>query len=227
MFVKATPKKKARSRVTVAEPERRIPAQDRSRRRLERVLESAAVVFAEQGYEAATMEAIAERAETSIGSIYQFFTNKAAVYDELTRRYHARIKLLFDTLLAGPMIERPWTEVIDAGVDTLAAFTASDPGFRAVWRGLHLSPTVVAEGEAINRAFARRVEEVLTAKLPNLPPRQRSLVATMVVEIVTAMLIRTARAADEDGLALMTETKTVLRRYLAPFAETNAAPGSR
>ena len=56
--------------------ERRVPVQERSKKRLEAILEAAARLFAGSGYEQTTMEGIAEAAGTSIGSVYQFFPNK-------------------------------------------------------------------------------------------------------------------------------------------------------
>src|SRR5271163_3338078 len=79
---------------------RKTPVQARSRERVERILDAAAVVFADAGYEAATTEAIAERAGTSIGSLYQFFPNKRALFDGVARRHLERGSELFDALLA-------------------------------------------------------------------------------------------------------------------------------
>src|SRR6202011_4219225 len=75
---------------------RRVPTQDRSRQRVERILDAAARTFAEVGFEAATTETIAERAGTSIGSVYQFFPNKKALYDAIASRYLDRTRRLFD-----------------------------------------------------------------------------------------------------------------------------------
>lgn len=197
---------------------RRIPTQDRSKKRVERILDGAAHVFAEEGYEAATMEGIAARAETSIGSIYQFFPNKLAVFTALARHYHAKLRVFFDMLLAGPLLERPWRDILDDGIDALAMFHEQEVGFRAVWVGLQLTEQVIAEGEAINREFAKRIETVLGPKLPGLPPRMRPVVSTMMVEILTAMLIVSARRPSE-GKALLAETKELLKRYLAPYEQ--------
>ncbi|HEY8078651.1 MAG TPA: TetR/AcrR family transcriptional regulator, partial [Labilithrix sp.] len=128
------------------EPPRRIPAQARSRERVERIVEAAAHVFAEEGYEAATMEAIAERAETSIGSIYQFFPNKLAVFHALARRYLDRVRAMMDLMMQGPLLEAAWPDILDASVDAWARFHENDPGFHAVWAGMHLTEQVVSEG---------------------------------------------------------------------------------
>jgi len=212
MFVNRRTSKKPTS---VAEG-RRVPTQERSRQRVERILDAAAQVFAGQGHDAATMEAIAAKAETSIGSIYQFFPNKAAVFDALVVRYHDTIRVFLDALLTGPVMDRPWAEIIDSAIDAIAQLHETDPGFRAVWVGMHVTETVVSEGEALNRELARRVAIVFGHKLPKLPRRRRLFVSTMVVEIVSAMLILSARRPGE-GRAIMAETKTLLHLYLAPY----------
>lgn len=42
---------------------------------------AAASLFAEAGYEATTMAAVAERAHSSIGNVYKYFANKEALFD--------------------------------------------------------------------------------------------------------------------------------------------------
>src|ERR1051325_4120912 len=64
------------------EPRRR-PRQVRAELTRERILDAAAHVFAEHGYAAGTTNRIAERARTSIGSLYQYFPNKDAILAEL------------------------------------------------------------------------------------------------------------------------------------------------
>src|SRR5689334_22408316 len=103
MFVNR--KKSSSEQKTVADPGRRVPTQERSRQRVERILDSAARMFAVEGYEATSMEAIAAHADTSIGSIYQFFPNKKAVYQGLLARYHETLKTWFDTLLESTLLE--------------------------------------------------------------------------------------------------------------------------
>src|ERR1700739_936651 len=66
---------------------RRIPQQDRGERRVAELLEAAAAEFAEVGYGAATMKAIAKRAGASIGAVYQYFPDKQAVVRALRNKY--------------------------------------------------------------------------------------------------------------------------------------------
>src|SRR6185436_6662896 len=105
---------------------RRVPTQERAKKRVERIIDAASHVFADEGYDAATMEAIAARAETSIGSIYQFFPNKISIFNALSRHYHEKVRAFFDLLLGGPLLDRPWGELLDAAIDALVLFHQQD-----------------------------------------------------------------------------------------------------
>src|SRR5262245_30661469 len=101
---------------------------------MERILDAAAMLFAEQGYDAATTEAIAERAGTSIGSVYQFFPNKVAIFNAIALRYLEQVRALFGSIVS-PSLD--WRELIDKSIDAFAALNRNEPGFRAIllnWR---------------------------------------------------------------------------------------------
>jgi len=232
MFVKSAKKNISKTakkplKTEIEDPSRRVPAQERSKQRVTRILDAAALEFAERGYDPTTMEGIAARAETSIGSIYQFFPNKLALFHALAHTYTEKLRVLFDSVLTASLATLPWTDVLDASIDAFAAFHASDPGFRAVWLSMHLTEEVVTEGEALNREFANRVAEWIALAVPNVPKAKRGLVALMIVELISAMLILSARRPG-DATDIMAETKVVMRRYLEPYvvgeslaAETN------
>ena len=62
---------------------RKIPVQERSMRTWRFILEAAAQVFAEHGYEGTSTNLIAERAGFSVGTIYEYFPNKDVLLSEL------------------------------------------------------------------------------------------------------------------------------------------------
>ena len=57
---------------------RRTPKQKRGQQRVEQILDAAARLIVAEGYENVSTNAIAKEANTSIGSLYQFFPNKDA-----------------------------------------------------------------------------------------------------------------------------------------------------
>ena len=203
---------------------RRVPTQDRSRQRVERILDAAAGVFADVGIEAATTEAIAAKAGTSIGSLYQFFPNKKALFYAIVARYTGRVRDVFDAIVAPT--GRSWIELLDLGIDALDTFHRTDPGFRAILRNWSSSEFLEAD-DAINSEFARRIEAVLARHAPALTPAHRAVVAEIVVEATSAMLILSARRDSKHGALVIVEGKAMLHRYLAPYARMPAGSAKR
>ena len=71
------------------------PQREPGKRRVAALLEAAAAVFRERGFEAATMAEIAARAEAPIGSLYRFFPNKEALGEALLQQYAERLEQAF------------------------------------------------------------------------------------------------------------------------------------
>jgi len=65
---------------------RRQAKQERARETVEIILEAAARVLLDQGYARATPNRIAQKAGVSVGTLYEYFANKEAVFDALIRR---------------------------------------------------------------------------------------------------------------------------------------------
>ena len=65
---------------------RRQAKQERSRETVEALLEAAARVLQERGYTGATTNRIAEVAGASVGTLYEYFANKEAVYEALIQQ---------------------------------------------------------------------------------------------------------------------------------------------
>ena len=74
-------KSRPRFKRQAVEPRRR-PGKER----VAALMEAAASVIAERGYEAATMAEIAARANALVGSLYHFFPNKEVLAEALIRR---------------------------------------------------------------------------------------------------------------------------------------------
>src|ERR1700751_1502800 len=80
--------------------EAKPPRRARGHARVASLLEAASAEFAERGYAATTMTAIAARAESSIGSLYQFFPTKEQIAATLIEQHVTEIEAMFDSLRA-------------------------------------------------------------------------------------------------------------------------------
>src|ERR1700691_575677 len=79
----------------------RSPKRERGKQRVAALLQAAAELLAEKGYDAATMTEIAARAGAPIGSLYQFFPAKEALADTLVQNYVALLAADLEALEAG------------------------------------------------------------------------------------------------------------------------------
>ena len=186
---------------------------------MERILLVAGQVFAEKGFDAATTEEIADRAEVSIGSLYQYFPNKDALFEAIADQYLARAQEVFELhLTAAVAAGATWQEVIDRAIDAFDYLQRNEMGFRAVWMNWTRSSRFLVAGAALNAEFAERTGTVLAMHAPALSPQRRHLVATMIIEVISGMLFAAIRLGDELGREIVAETKVLLGRYLAPIA---------
>jgi AcrR family transcriptional regulator len=186
---------------------------------MEQILDGAAQVFAERGYDAATTDEIARVAGTSIGSVYQFFPNKLALFNAMTIRYVERARALFETFMTPAVLEEPWEELLVRAIEGFASLNRTEPGFRALLVNWRMSADLLFADDDVNREFARRAESVLAARAPGLSPARRARVATIIIEVISAMLLLCVRRPKEDADLILDETKTLLIGYLRPLVQ--------
>jgi AcrR family transcriptional regulator len=117
----------------------RQPRQERSRHRVESILDVALELVVEQGAEALAMREIARRAQVQISSIYQYFPSKAHIIRELAKRNLARVRLLLQDevqrLLAEFHGRPPVRAAVNRLVDAYFAHYRDQPDALAVWAG--------------------------------------------------------------------------------------------
>lgn len=80
---------------------RKMPIQARSRRMVEAILDAAADVLTERGHAATSTNLVAERAGVSVGSLYQYFPNKAALIAALHARHSRQMAQVIAGVLSG------------------------------------------------------------------------------------------------------------------------------
>jgi AcrR family transcriptional regulator len=199
--------------------------QARGQQRIELILDIAAQVFAEVGFEAATTNAIAARAGISPGSLYQFFPNKDAIAETLADGFVERLRTT--QAIFGPEIEvLPLDELIDHIVDPLVAFHVSHPGFQALFSGSIVSPRLAGATQGFLQAVVRRAEAMLAVRAPNMSPERRARCARVSVELVRALLPLGVAADPTERDAVVVELKAAQRGYLAPLLRGSDSPGA-
>jgi len=86
------------------QPPKKRPKQQRSRVTVEAILEAAGQVLVSLGPLKATTHKIADRAGVSVGTLYQYFPNKEAVFAELLKQHREQVlnELVHNVMQANP-----------------------------------------------------------------------------------------------------------------------------
>jgi len=199
---------------------RPIPSQSRSRDRVERLLDSAAAVFAETGYESATTNAIAERAGVSIGSLYRYFPDKQAMLRALAERHLGQVRALYDRLLNEDAVYLPLPVLIDRLVDPFLALYLETPAYAHLLLASDGCADIAAATSCSEKETIDRLASLFRRVFPKLGQERSRLVAATCKASVRAM-IATASAKDHpaDRRSLVAEMKRMLRVYLESLAE--------
>ncbi|MBW1831919.1 MAG: TetR/AcrR family transcriptional regulator, partial [Deltaproteobacteria bacterium] len=119
---------------------RRRPSQERSRDRVERILDATAALLGGTPVDKITTAAIAEQAGVPIGSVYQYFPNKLAVLAELARRVMEQVDATTASLMAEDFGVLPWDQAIDRAIDATIQGYAGQPGYLRLLLSIRPTP---------------------------------------------------------------------------------------
>jgi AcrR family transcriptional regulator len=194
---------------------RRQPVQERSRRRVERILTAAIELLDEGGSDAVTTRAIAARADVPVATLYQFFPNREAILEEVLLDY----------------LDHRDNEAAHA-LSTIEASTVADAVqhfFEFHRQQYRAHPELVALYYA-RRGSGRipdpRPHRVRLAKLIHTALVERNLLRPGTDELVTMIVIEMgdrivelAYRKNPDGdPAILQEGQVALARYLESYA---------
>ena len=207
---------------------RRQPKQKRGQERVEQILDAAAIVFDEVGFEAATTHAIASKANTAVGSLYQFFPDKLAIFNALELRHVERVYVMWDKLSRPEIIQLPFTDFIHTLV-IQGEQLFEQPTSRIVFIQFFTSPTIFRN---IDISFTEEVIQFMAklfqARNPNLTSQRSSILAKICVNASNTLILLALRASEAHGQEIMSEIEALLRAYLkADLGDEAIANNSR
>jgi len=166
-------------------PIRNEPVQARSTARLAALLDAAAHVIDEIGYERLTTAMVAERAGASIGTVYRYFPDRIAVLQSLAARNAERIgEHAFTELRNGG--DGTWESALKAGFEVFTTAFRSEPGFAALRFGdvLDLRPF---SGAPALRVFADRAAVILVSRFGMVDSVEAKLTLQSVLTLADAI----------------------------------------
>ncbi|HEX6959713.1 MAG TPA: TetR family transcriptional regulator [Ferrovibrio sp.] len=204
---KAAPKAVPRA----TQDEARTPQRERGKQRVAALLDAAAAIFAEKGYEAATMAEIAARAGAAIGSLYQFFPNKELLAGTLRAQYG---DALYDDLAALREKAGAWTEeqLAEGLLSGWLDFLERHPGFMAL---VEAQAGLDAARAADVRARMRQlIAGILQAHAPHLSQQGAASIATAVLQTLKGAAALRIEAELPERTAVLDQLRLMLQLYL-------------
>jgi AcrR family transcriptional regulator len=185
------------------------PQQERSARRLAAFLDAAAELFAEVGYEAATMTAIAERSGSSIGALYNYFPDKQAIALTLANQYGQEMEAHWKSLM-GQAAKLTHREFANLFIERITELVRKHPAYLS----LLVAPVRLRRDPAAKRALRVAIANAFRAKNPLLSDEQSILAANVTLQIVRGLMTVYAEAESRGKDLVVDEFKKVLTLYL-------------
>lgn len=202
--------------LTATEEVPREPQQGRGQRRVDVILDAAERVVLEVGWDAATTQAIAERAGASMGSLFHFFPTRDAILVALGRRCS---RLMFEANERAMPPEVTFLEpraLFDRIVKAQAELTASSPVCSRIHDALrrrfgpHAGP--ICE---LDEALYERVRAFCSKRLPGLEGDEREAHARLMVGVVHVAMEQSAQVTASVAREILRATTAMLGGHLA------------
>jgi AcrR family transcriptional regulator len=192
---------------------RHPPRQPRSRERLERLLDAAAEVLAQEGAQALTTRRIAEVAGVPIGSLYRLFADKHAIVEALALRWWRELVDLVEGV-AEVDAREPLDAVAAAVLEALAAGLRARPGFLALWFGGLRDERLRDVTRPLRGEFAAAVERTLAVHWPAISAAERRAAAEIAVLAGDGLLREAFRQNPDGDPRVLAEAAVMLGSYL-------------
>jgi AcrR family transcriptional regulator len=199
----------------------RQPQQLRGERRVEAILDAAAAIIAEGGVGALTVQLLAERAQTSKGSLYHFFPDLRAVLCALADRHSAALTALSSDMIADasiPWAALPLPDVIDRFLAPLA-YLKAHPDLLALAR----TPEAIGRSTRRLTPYRDLATHVLARRCSRLTADQRLAAASAMVAMADGVVGYGLRADDVSAEQMIAELHRALCAYLGALDECAAA----
>lgn len=204
-----------------------LPRREREKNKhKEEILEAALRLFSEKGFHNVSMQEIAEKSEFGVGTIYNFFESKEALFEELMKNSAEQTIREFSEILDGPGSEK---ERLSAFIRQLPEFQEKHGELIKLYiseygiKGLKLSKIrdESKSHEAINSKLAQLVEQGINKGL--FRPVDPAITAKSLASIIETLIFETTGRFDRNNVTQMFNKveQLFLDGLLLPGGQTN------
>lgn len=187
--------------------------QERSQQRYAAILRSAGELIDTDGVDRLTMEAVAKRADTSIGSVYRFFTNRDELLLALARDLAGAALVHYADLHSEANAARDVRDHITEYLDSCEQFVLENPGMLGFMAASAHVDTRAKQIFTAESEWHARIEGYVGMRAPHLSRARRRSVARMLMRVTEAGLEFAFEAPPKERRARLDELGEVLVAY--------------
>ena len=194
---------------------RKNPIQKRSRATVDAVLEAGAQLLLTIGYDKASTNKIAEKAGVSIGSLYEYFPGKEAIFAEIRRRQDQR----YARLIQAEPVPATFREALRLNVTTYIRLALSDIELHtALVRDVPKFATSEAESILVAGSLEQSTRIVDSQAIKLRPQCDTALALELTTRVLRSTIDDYALHAPEQlkQSAVTDQLLEMLERYLLP-----------
>lgn len=204
---------------TTSQKTRRSPSGERGQRRRDLILDTAADLLAQGGAEAINTNALAERAGISVGSVYQYFSNKEAILASLGERYMQQLGSNTVAALQQDVSGLDFATMVDKVINPMIAFERKHPAFRHLNAGQEGEGSLASAAQRVDQEVLATIYELLLRVCPEMNPIQGWQIARMMKALYKGMsyLIQQEQEIEKDGGnvdSMIADLKQMMADYL-------------
>src|SRR5262245_33358365 len=170
---------------------RKSPQQARAKATVDAIVEATTQVLLEDGYDRFTTARVAERAGVSVGSLYQYFPNKAALASAVVDRCCQNFLTTFESALAGRRRDT-LAGCIQAIIEVGLISHHLTPELHRIVMDLAPRIGVAEKAEHVSRGAARAIETMLREHSDEIAPDIDIATAATVTETILEALAHRA-----------------------------------
>ncbi len=193
---------------------RRTPQQSRSQHRRAAILRATAHLLNEQGYAAISVGDIARRADTSVGSLYQYFPTKDALLQALIESYIRDMQVMAADMFAERPTLPPLVTTFHSAIDALVAYARNHPGFKTILNSEWVSPDIKIAVQGLYDEMFNGIVRVIGWYIPTLPAIDQQTGAKVIMALVEGLLLALSDTPEAAQAHLIAHFKRAGLAYL-------------
>jgi AcrR family transcriptional regulator len=193
---------------------RKIPAQQRSRERMDRILSIASELIGKHGSDQLKMSDVAARAEISIGSLYQYFPDKASIIRSLAQRYSLESRQCIQEALEGVSSAAQLEAAYLGLLDQYYALFLAEPVMRDIWSGMQADKELMALELQESRLCSAMLAEAMRRVFKSADPHKVAATAFLVWQLGEAAMRLAIAVGKKEGDAIIETFKRMTVREI-------------